>query len=66
MDEYDAINSENCMLNDVCSELKKDIRTIERNKQELKHANNILESEKLKSNEKTLSISEELVKLKML
>jgi len=29
MDECDAINSENCMLKDVCSELKKDIRELE-------------------------------------
>jgi len=32
MDECDAINTENCMLKDVCSELKKDVRLLEKNK----------------------------------
>ena len=40
MDECDAINSENCMLKDACSKLKKDIR-------ELEHENKILKSEKI-------------------
>ena len=39
IDECDAINFENCMLKDKCSELKKDIR-------ELEHENKILKSEK--------------------
>jgi len=39
MDECDAINSENCMLKDACSELKKDIR-------ELEHENTILKKVK--------------------
>ena len=39
IDECDAINFENCMLKDKCSELKKDIR-------ELEHENKILNSEK--------------------
>ena len=29
MDKCDAINAENCMLKDVCSDLKKDIRKLE-------------------------------------
>ena len=29
MDECDAINSENCVLKDACSELKRDIRELE-------------------------------------
>ena len=29
MDECDALNSENCMLKDVCAELKKDIKELE-------------------------------------
>ena len=41
MDEYDSVNTENCMLKDACSELKSDIR-------ELEHENKILKSEKLK------------------
>jgi len=38
MDECDSLNSENCMLKDVCAELKKDTR-------ELEHENKILKSE---------------------
>ena len=30
MDECDAINTENCMLKDVCSELKKDVNCLKR------------------------------------
>ena len=40
IDECDAINSENYMLKDACSELKKDIRKLE-------HENKILKSEKI-------------------
>jgi len=40
MDECDALNSENCMLKDVCAELKKDIK-------ELEHESKILKSEKI-------------------
>jgi len=32
MDECDAINTKNCMLKEVCLELKKDVRMLERNK----------------------------------
>jgi len=41
MDECDAINAENCMLKDVCSELKKDVRMLE-------HANEVLKCVDLK------------------
>jgi len=37
MDECDSITTKNCMLKDVCSDLKKDIRKLE-------HANEILKS----------------------
>jgi len=40
MDECDAINSENYMLKDACSELKRDVR-------ELEHENKILKVKKL-------------------
>ena len=30
MDECDAMNAENCMLKDVCSELKKDVNCLKR------------------------------------
>jgi len=40
MDECDAINSENCMLKDACSELKRDTR-------ELEHEYKTLKSEKI-------------------
>ena len=39
MDDYESVNTENSMLKDVCSDLKKDIRKLE-------HANEVLESEK--------------------
>ena len=37
MDECDAINAKNYMLKDVCTELKKDVRLLEKNKHKLKH-----------------------------
>jgi len=45
------------MLKDVCSDLKKDVRKLE-------HANEILKSEKLKVDEKTLILYEDLCKFK--
>ena len=36
MDECDAINAENCMLKDVCSNLKKDVRKLEHEMKSLK------------------------------
>ena len=57
MDEYDSVNTENCMLKDVCSNLKKDIRKLE-------HANEILKSERLEVDEKTLVLYEDLDKIK--
>jgi len=41
MDECDAINVENCMLKDVCFELKKNVRMLE-------HANEVLKCVDLK------------------
>ena len=57
MDECDAINFENCMLKDACSELKRDIRRLE-------HTNEVLKSEKLEIDKKTLVLHEDLNKLK--
>ena len=57
MDECNAINAENCMLKDVCSDLKKDVRKLE-------HANEILKCERLKVDEKTLALCEDLDMLK--
>jgi len=57
MDERDDINAENCMLKDVCSDLKKDVR-------EPEHANEILKCERLKVDEKTLALCEDLDMLK--
>ena len=45
MDECDAINAENCMLKDVCSDLKRDVRKLE-------HANEILKNERPEVDEK--------------
>ena len=56
MDECDAINAQNGMLKYGYSELKKDVRMLERNKQELEHVNEILKCEKLKADEKTLAL----------
>ena len=57
MDECDAINAENCMLKDVCSDLKRDVRKLE-------HANEILKSERVEVDEKTHVLHEDLDKLK--
>ena len=59
MDECDAINAENCMLNDVCSDLKKDVRKLE-------HANEILKSQRLEVDEKPLFCMKTLISLKKL
>jgi len=57
MDECDAINSENCVLKDTCSELKKDIR-------ELEHENKILKSEKTEIAMTNLVLYEDIKKCK--
>ena len=57
MDEYDAINFENCMLKDACSELKRDIR-------ELEHENKILKSEKFEIDIENIVLYEDLNKFK--
>lgn len=64
MDECDAINAKNCMLKEVCFEFKKDVRMLERNKQELEHVNEILKCEKLKAYEKALTLYKDLDMLK--
>ena len=57
MDECDALNSENCMLKDVCPELKKDIKGLE-------HKNKILKSEKVELDMKNLVLHGDLGKIK--
>jgi len=57
IDECNALNSENCMLKDVCAELKKDIK-------ELEHENKILKSEKFEFDMKNLVLHEDLDKIK--
>ena len=64
MDECDAINAENCMLKDVCSKLKKDVRMLERNKQEFERVNEILKCEKFKADKNTLALCKDLDTLK--
>ena len=64
MDECAVINAENCMLKDVCSQLKKNVRMLKKDKQELEHANGILKCNKLKVDEKTLTLCEDLDMLK--
>ena len=57
MDECDSVNTKNCMLKDVCPDLKRDIRRLE-------HTNEVFKSERLKFDEKTLVLHEDLNKLK--
>jgi len=57
MDECDAINSENCMLKDVCSKLKQYIR-------ELEHENKILKSQKIEIDISNLVLHEDFKKFK--
>jgi len=57
MEEYESVQSENSMLKDVYSDLKKDIRKLE-------HANEALKSERIEIDEKTLVLDEDLSKLK--
>ena len=64
MDECDAINAENCMLKDICSDLKKVVRMLKKDKQELEHANEVLKCERLKVDEKTLVLCKDLDMLK--
>ena len=58
MDECEAINTENCMLKDTCSKLKRDVQILEKTKQELEQANEILMSEQDK---KTFALSLSLI-----
>ena len=57
MDECDAINAENCMLKDVCSDLKKDVRKLE-------HVNEILKVKDLKWMKRPLFCVKTLTSLK--
>ena len=57
MDECDAINSENCMLKDACSEWKRDVR-------ELEHENKNLKSEKIECDMRTIVLQEDLANLR--
>jgi len=52
------------MLKDVCSELKKEVRKLERSKLELEHITEILKCEKLKVEEKAFTLREDLDTLK--
>ena len=56
LDDCEEVNAENCMLKDICSELKRDVRLLEKNKQELECINEILISEKLETKDKTLAL----------
>jgi len=57
MDECDALTSENCMLKDVCAEIKKDVK-------ELEHENKVLKSEKVDLDIKHLVLLDDLNKVK--
>ena len=64
MNECETIAAENCMLKNVCSELKKDVRMLERNKLQLEHVNEVLKCEKLKAEEEALALCKDLDTLK--
>ena len=64
MEEYEALTSENCMLKITCSDLEKDVKRLERKRQELEHMNEALMYEKLEINEKSFALSKELDILK--
>ena len=64
MEECEIVTAENCMLKDVCSELKNDVRMLERNKLELEHVNEVLKGEKLKAEEEALTLCKDLDTLK--
>ena len=66
MEECEIVNSENCMLKTTCSGLEKDVKRLERKKQELGHMNEVLTCEKLKSDEKVLVLCKQLDTLKEL
>ena len=66
MEECEIVNSENCTLKNTCSGLEKDVKRLERKKQELGHMNEVLTCEKLKSDEKVLVLCNELDTLKEL
>jgi len=57
MDECGALTSENCMLKDVCAEIKRDIK-------ELEHENKILNTEKIELDMKNLILHDDLNKFK--
>jgi len=57
MDECDALTYENCMLKDVCAEIKKDVK-------ELLHENKALKSEKVDLDMKHLVLHDDLKKVK--
>jgi len=66
LDDCKEVNVENRMLKDVCSELKRDMRLPEKNKQELEHMNEILISENLKQKKRPLLYAKNLTSLRTL
>jgi len=57
MDECEAISTENCMLKDTCSKLKRDVRMFEKTIPELEQTNETLTSKK---DEETFSLRKNL------
>jgi len=66
LEEYEPLTSENCMLKHTGLDLEKDVKRLERTRQELEHMNEALMYEKLEINEKALALSKELDTLKHL
>jgi len=57
MDEYEAMNTKNCMLKDTCSKLKRDVRMLEKTILELEQANEVLTA---KRDEETFTLRKNL------
>jgi len=66
MEECEIVNSKNCMFKNTWLGLEKDVKRLERKKQKLRHMNEVLTCEKLKSEEKVLVSCNELETLKEL
>ena len=64
IDEYDSMNAENCMLQDACADLKRDIRKLEQENESLENHKSVVDIENLVLNKdlddlkKSLSMKE--------
>ena len=72
MDECEVMNTENCMLKDTCSKLKRDLRMLERTILELEQANEVLTAKRdeetftLRNNLDQMNKREEVLNIELL